>query len=300
MDVPERLTTLIIWQHGVDYLDEILDMAYCHYQLRVIRVIRLMQVDCSKFIRFVYKNDKVNPIHLYYKTKYLSSLSGPIYIVVVSEKFPDYFLEGENKSILQSAVISRFKNDVRNIYNPKSIDGSMSHDHVIHATDDEDDALRVWTRYDRSYASSLPYYTLSSLHFPRKDLYEKGLEAMCDDKDSLLTQLSIGELYAKLTYSSKSERNQVVPIRDTPHYKFASGNVEEYMEYISLNRGLDHKCYYSERKFRSVIEYVMEHENVEPIWVAEVDGRMVVTDGLHRAASLLYKGKLFISCYVRR
>lgn len=96
----------------------------------------------------------------------------------------------------------------------------------------------------------------------------------------------------------KSNKNNILSISESPHYKFLEGNQESYKKYylknfpgVNLDKQLER------------FEYLNENINFDELYIfTQIDNkyenRFLIVDGAHRASIAKKKGIKKIKCYV--
>ncbi len=280
-----RLDTIIIWGHGLQELDNILKMIRETEQLEIIRLIKHRPKNMKKFVNQVYSYDYAPLAHLKSKIKYLRKVEPCLMCIVIRNKLPNLDILGEGKfRHSESLRLKDLKTRIREKYNPYS-DGHMTHDHVIHATDNEEQTYHIlnavgaesMTDYDRSNLFSVPFF-LGNI-----DSYQV-IEL---DIEQLVCAQIIGE---EFKYSSVN-----VPIWDSFQYQALLSDVgkKNYRDYIKKFRGTAFKADYDLDKYIELskrFSYLSDGYETNFVTVRRNDeGQYVVVDGLHRASIHYYQ-----------
>lgn len=291
-----RLTAFIFWPHAGGNLSAILSDIESTKNLTILRIVRLKVKRFNKLIRFVYRCDRINPLHIAGKTKFLNKLSGDVYFVLVGEVDPELTLRGTKKNIVQSIIIENIKNKIRRMYNPRTKAGQVSDEHVVHATDDDVDALRIWSYVENINTARSPMTLLGAPGLDRADL-SAGREIV---KGEIVARksLSLDVLFASI-YRPEISSNEYVQLKDTPHYRFLLGEADMYFDYINACRGLQHRCFYSSQKFlRLVRDLKVNLLDFPPVMLKVIGNKFVIVDGLHRVATLKFLGEREVFCEI--
>lgn len=277
----QRIDYFMIWGHGLQYTNQILDIIRNHPSLEIITIVRKKIDDISQFVQDVYACDTVPFHHLIDKTRYLLTTTPEIIFVLIKNKNPQekYFGEGAFRHI-QCQLIKDIKEEIRNKYNPHR-DGKRTEDHVIHASDYESQVEHVLKVLG---LPSLGYYTQEHsleidvpYHLERIDHYE-------------LKEINIDSLYVSIL-----ERG-IVSIPDTPHYHYIAGNKAAYVQYHQKHFGIELTDDHCPEAFDKMINefdhnYKTESGKQSLIIVKELaDDRYQILDGVHRASIIKDKG----------
>ena len=283
----QRLVTFIIWGNGYCVSENILETISKDFTVE--RIVRVDNYHIKNTINFVYKYDLINPIHLRGKTSYLSHFSEPIFVVLCSESNPHLTVSDNPGSLVVSERVADVKAKCRGEFNRKEKNGMPSHDHVLHATDSEADALRLFVYFDPTFRRICKGRLLYGDHIPALIDIRNGLDGM--RQINAQVTIKIESLLCNIVDVGR------VSIFDTPHYKSCNGQYTDYQSYTSMHRGQGHKCYYSSTKFNQLI-LSFDAAVYDPISVVKIGGAYVITDGLHRACILAQNNKSEVLCNV--
>jgi len=136
--INSRIDAFIVWSHGFKYLNDILEIIRSNNFLEIVLIEKFVTKNMKQLVNNIYSHDYAPIIHLQSKIKYLKKLKPEIMLIFVKNNNPDIDFFGENSfRHLESKSINRIKKQIRNNFNPKNRDGHITHDHVIHATDNE-------------------------------------------------------------------------------------------------------------------------------------------------------------------
>ena len=274
-----RFDCLILWGTTGDITNEVLILLSEEPNLKVLKIISKNVKDMKSLVRQVYSHDYAPRMHLKEKTRYLVRQSSHVTFIFLHNLKPleDYSGVGSFRHI-ECLRIKAFKEKVRDIHNP--YEGTVrSHLHVIHATDNESQAF-----------SLLKHVGYSSFD----DLLSKNLGVTFPAHLGMVSQYSIIRIkLINLMCSLANEPDELIPLKDSPHYGALTGHPEEYQRYVSRSRGKtlkdNHTIEQLLRLFREIEYGAADYAN-DLIIVKENNEQLVIADGLHRAACLLAKG----------
>ena len=291
----KRPVAFIIWPHGLPYLDKILDMIFGAEQIEITRIVKKYPANINRLVKAVYKHDNVDSLHLLGKVRYLKSMDGPIFLILVQESGPILHRSGLQRNIIESERIKNLKSEIRLEFNPRDANELITHDHVIHTTDSEEDALRLLDIFDPGFLSNYKMSTMGAWGLD-KFFIGDGIEVA---REKFLSQdLYLESLSANIRIDTTA-RSLSLALSATPHYRFLCGDRAGYHSYISLHRGVAHRCYYSERKFDILYHQAkIDRTLLCGITVKKYGDGFKIVDGLHRAVIALYLGEKKISCEV--
>lgn len=295
MGMLKRPTMFIVWPNGSKFLDEILDILDSEESLEIIRVLKKEKYNMKKLVRDVYKNDQVNALHIIGKVKYLKKISGAVTFILCDETAPQIVIRGEKSNIVDSARVLKLKNDIRLKFNTRLPNGEISHNHVVHSTDSEEEALRLLHMVEPTF---LYNYNISALGGWGLDgcSMQQGLEVL---QETVKCQnVNIDSLKAVII-ENHGRGAEYIPLEDTPHFKFLHGNKQPYFRYISQHRGLGHKVYYSGKKFETLLnDALRDFKTLPPVTVKIWGDKYIIVDGLHRAVIAKKLGLNNINCWI--
>lgn len=282
-----RYDFILVWGHGLEYTDIILDMLNQNPTFEVVKVLARKIDDINVFVRNVYSCDYAPFEHLENKTRYLLRTIPEVRIIFLKNLDPqeDYRGEGDFRHI-ESKTLRDFKESVRKQFNPR-LQEVITEDHVIHASDSEHqvDFMLHFLGYPDgvNYLKHIPNRFLSApYHLPTFNKFK-------------VKYVSFTKLFCNVIFYEQNKLGKKhVPISDSPQYQFLAGAENVYEEYLHSFVGLELTDYYSLKKFKELsinFEYLKAPHQVDYIIVhQEVDGEYTIVDGLHRAAILLHQG----------
>lgn len=278
----KRYDCFLIWPHGMPYLMDILKLLEEDHRV-TIKIIKINKVSSIKgIVKKIYSFDYAPWMHLKNKTKYLMKLEGrEIAYIFVENRQPNIdFFDFDRFRHDESLTIKEIKNKIREIYNPKNKERVMSHNHVIHATDNEKQTIQM----------------LELAKLPIECLYgDRGLfdsPWFIDTKKGFeIKHVNINSLKA----GQIDDNGKVIKVNlnETKQYRALIGKEEEYSEYLKKNIGRSLLPYYSVSKFLHLKEnfkYLEGLSNSSYIIVTyDDDNDCYILDGLHRASLCLYQ-----------
>ena len=296
MGTLKRPTIFIVWPNGSKFLDDILDILDSEENLEIIRVIKKEDYNMKKLVRDVYKNDQVNALHITGKVKYLKKISGPVTFILCDETAPQIVIKGEKNNIINSASVLKLKNDIRLRFNTRLPNGEISHNHVVHSTDSEDEALRLLHMVEPTFMQNYKISTLGVWGLDGCSM-QQGLEVI---QETVKCQNVNIDFLKAVIIENHGRKAEYIPLEDTPHFKFLHGNRQPYLHYISQHRGLGHKVYYSGKKFEKLLNVaLLGFETLPPVIVKNWEDQYIIVDGLHRAVIAKRLGLSNINCWIR-
>lgn len=269
-----RLDCFIIWPHAINNKLEIIDIIAESFDIIYIKHTHIKNM--KKFIRKIYNFDYAPLIHLKSKTKYLESAGMEAFCIVVKNKEPElmYFDSGAYRHI-ECCKIKNKKTEIRDKFNP-SINGKRTEEHVIHASDNEIQAIDIMNTF----------------------LVPKNITMNCEagiyhinlgDK-VIVKRLNIEEIYCfNFEYKGNKPYRSIKEIQESAQYSYLINDTHSYNRYLNNFIGIELCDYYSTLKFKKLFEN-FDIENYSPILVKKDScGRYYILDGLHRACILKLK-----------
>ena len=270
---------LLVWPHGLQYLDEIIHELELMDGVKVRHVSRTDGVVLKRLVSQVYSLDSVPVRHLAAKLSGLLTRGrrGSVVHVFFSIADPRYVMTGSGDfRHSTSEVIERFKKTVRMKFNPRNHDGEPTHDHVIHCSDNPLQARKLADAVSDGFSPDEPRgfdrRTLGAI-VPNHLGSVAGLDFEWVPLTSLRARVWVGK------------QLKTVELDDTPHYSFLAESAL-YHDYISQRRGLELTDGHSAARFRALYDSIKTRglDAQKPILVHQDGaGSMVIVDGTHRA-----------------
>lgn len=289
-----RIDLIIIWGHGLKFQEEIIKEIENEDQFEIKYIIKLNPRNIKTIIKKVYYFDYAPLAHLKDKTHYLQNVNNEICIVVLNNLKPqeEYFGENEFRHI-ESINLKNLKTKIRNKFNP-IISGLISHNHVIHATDNENQS---------DYFLKYIGYKNGVKDFKKETSFLNIPPYLITQKNLLIRKIEIKNLYCSIAVgdSWNSYELKLKHINESPQFKFINGDKKTYIEYLNKFLGGPIKSYHSEKKFQTLIRnQTKENKNNYLITVKKInDTDYLILDGLHRASICLFKNyKTILACII--
>ncbi len=277
-----RIDYFMIWGHGLPYADQIIDILRNTKDLRILIVVKKNVGDITRFVQDVYACDTACREHLEKKTRYLLRTDPEIIFILVENRNPQEMLVGEGVfRHLQCMFIKGIKEEIRNRFNPRKPDGKRSEHHVIHASDYESQVHHLLKILG---LRSMEYYTRR----PNADL-DAPFHVEPFERYTVRT-VPIDSLRANILDMG------LVPIDETPHYKYLTGDKRAYEQYHRKHGGTllieDHfPAAYDHLIANLKDDYRTADGRRSLILVqSRKDGTHRILDGVHRAAILKHRG----------
>lgn len=287
IDINTRIDCILIWGHGLPYINEIIDDIRIHNDFNIIKIVKHQPKSIKKLVREIYSFDYAPFWHLKSKTKYLLDTPREVCFIFIENLFPDEdYVDNLNFRHKESLNLKRFKETIRNKFNPKDkIDNSITHYHIIHATDSQEQTHAI-LKY-LGWKDGINTLTKKNQIF--------GIPNYVDFKDEFnFIEVEISNLYCRIITGESWNNFKVIikKVIESPQYLGLSKDIKIYEDYINKYIGGPLKEDYSATKF---LAYSRDFVYLSPpydrsyVIVEKVDGKLIILDGLHRASLQLNK-----------
>ena len=273
-----RYDVCIIFPHGIQYFDEILEILYKYPDLKLLYFRAYKPPNFIKSIEEIYRTDTVPWEHIKNKTKYLKETGNDMLVMLIENNAPEEFIVGEGEyQHKQCMLINRFKWEVREKFNPV-IGKERSEHHVIHATDYEEQTKILWPRFgfdtiEKITSISNPLFPHIPFFIPKFDEYK-------------IVEFKLDEL--QCYQMVKNGPNYRMSIKDSAYYKYAMGEKEPYVNYWKELRGIKLWMDSSPMKFDRLIKEIELDRLFSEYVVVNESGTII--DGNHRVSIALLNG----------
>ena len=280
-----RIDCILIWGHGLKYLQKILLEIENHENFEILKIIRHIPKTQKQLVKEVYSYDYAPFEHLKDKTKYLKRVDKQVAFILLKNIYPDEDLYGRGPfRHVESVSLKIFKEQLRDKYNPY-VNGIRSHNHILHACDNQ-----------------------TQTHFLLKYLgYENGLKHFLNNKKILsfpdhikhnscltITKINYNDLVCRVAAGDSWDSYSLneMEIKETPHYKSILDN-SIYERYLKKFLGGPIKDYNSPKKFKylkSNFKYLQGPYYSSYIIVKKHEKKYLILDGIHRASLHFFQG----------
>jgi hypothetical protein len=289
-----RLDYFLIWGHGIIHRNEILDIIRKQDFIKIEKILYHTPKSIAKLVKKVYSYDYAPFHHLKSKTQYLLNTSKEVIFIFVKNNNPneDYFGEGAFRHI-ESLNIKLLKEKLRDLFNPR-IAGLRTEDHIIHASDNEDQTNYILKYLGHKNGAFALEYKSTILNIPYYLKNPKSFTIKRISTDNLLCNIVTG---TRNNYDILS-----VPLDKSPHFRGLTENINIYKKYIEEFIGGPLTEDYSAEKFLNLVEnfkYLTKpFTNSYIVTSKNRDSNYLIHDGLHRAAILKYQQNKFLTTAV--
>lgn len=287
-----RFDTIIIWGHGLKYKKDILDMIRNVDCFDIVRIIKHYPKDMKKFIREVYSYDYAPIVHLKSKIKYLESVDACLLCIVIKNNAPEVDILGDGKfRHYESLRLKQLKTVIREKFNPYK-NGVMTHDHIIHATDNEEQTDHILKAIGD--ISVLDHYHQNLFSIP--SFLGKQVEYR-------IAEISVEQLLCGQAEGKSHDFSIVhMPVKESVQYLSLGTDGENYKQYVENFTGTALKSDYHVEKFLSLadnFDYLSTNFENDFVVVKELNaGLYLIVDGLHRASIHISQGNTTIKVCV--
>jgi hypothetical protein len=234
----------------------------------------------------MYSHDYAPFWHLKEKTKYLKKTPHEVCFIFIRNTKPDedYFGEGSFRH-KESWTLKKFKERIREKFNPYE-HGKRSENHIIHATDSQNQANEILKYLGHKEGVQLFYLGFNFLNLPYYLKTYTNFNFKTVKTNRLFCRVLFGENWEKYDVDVRE-------ITESPHYKGISENPSIYEEYVKKFTGGGLKNHYNINKYLSLVEgfkYLNPPHQHSYVIVEKKNDKYVVLDGLHRACIHAFQG----------
>jgi len=281
-----RFDSILIWGHGMQYFDEILNDIRDNDNFKIIKIQKHKPKNIKHFVKEMYSFDYAPFWHLKAKTKYLMSTPNEVCFIFVENFNPDEdFLDEGDFRHPESMRLKTFKEKLRDKYNPYD-NGKRSHNHVIHATDCQEQTSHMLNYLGYNEGVDLFRNNDSVIDCP---YYLKGITEVC------FKQLDIRKLYCNIIIGESWDvfDTSIIPVKESPQYLGLTQDMSIYDSYIRKYLGGPLQEDYNLSRYKKLsenFEYLSPPYSTSFVLVKEVDGNHVILDGVHRACNHIKQG----------
>ncbi len=283
----EKYCAFIIWGNGLRHATEITDAIRDNKNLEIKKILFHDTGKIGNFVRKIYSRDYAPFEHLEAKTKYLLKSNPRVIIILALNKNPRerFFGKGDFRHI-ECEINKKFKEELRNRYNPKNSDGTRTEEHVIHVTDSE---------YQVDHLLNLLGYSEGIEEFKKEPNFIIPAPSHLPNFTKFkIKKVDISSIYCNIL---KGDRNshwlEKCELENSPHYQFLIGNTLPYERYLAEFEGYLLTDGYSITKFKNLAKnfsYLRSPQNLSYILVKEFQfNKYLVQDGVHRACVLKFR-----------
>lgn len=292
-----RIDSILIWGHGINHLDDILKDTRSNRCFNILKIQKYKPRSIKRFVKEMYSFDYAPFWHLKAKTEYLLNTPKEVCYIFIENLDPDedYLGEGGFRH-KESLTLKRFKEELRDKYNPKE-NGQRTENHVIHATDSQDQTNHIlkYLGYDdgislfekQSYFVNVPYYLKGYTHYEFKSMLVDKLYCRVVDGRSW------DDFYIK-----------TIKVVESPQYLGLTKDMKIYEDYVAKFLGGPLQEDYNIKRFTEVaedFEYLRDPYQTSFVILESINDKLIILDGLHRACSHIKQGNEDIKiCLVSR
>ena len=288
VDYSPSYTNVIVWGHGIPFVTDILKTLHEDIDCDILNVTKHNYENIDDIIQRCYKLEMKNYNHIAVKTQYLKNVDKSIMFILLKNYGNQYKQYGTGTfAVTADKNMVDWKWKIREKYNPrqngidlKPLPKGISHNHVIHVTDDGKESEYLTQEFLKKppeyFESKIIQLKQGCLCVPWHIRNPKIVNISFVDIHELNVNI-VGKTHCKL--------------EDTPHYKYVSGNKEIYKTYYTKYIGEylqdNHTC----QQYDILINRFNAHQyNNESKHLIIIDKSNTVLDGLHRLSILKYNG----------
>lgn len=285
----EKYCSFIIWGNGLKCAREIIDEIRNNKNLEIKKIFTHRPRNVGKFVKRAYSKDYAPYRHLKAKTKYLKKSDPRIIIIIALNKNPkEKLLGGGDFQHIECELVKKFKEEIRDKFNPKDKNDCRTEEHVIHGTDSEvqvDHLLKLLGFEEGlEYFKKEPNPVISAPHHvPSFDNFE-------------IKKVNLSSVFCNIIKGDLENFSlEKCSIENTPHYRFLAGDPGSYEEYLAKLGGYLLTDDYSAEKFKKMAKdfsYLKKPYETLYVLVKEFQpNKYLVLDGVHRIAILKFLKK---------
>ena len=288
-NITTMYNSIIVWGHGLEYILDILNTINNSINCTILNIKRGNINNYENFIKNIYKLEMVNSNHIFNKTQYLKSVKNEYFHILIKNYGSNIKEYGEGTFKVWADVnLVNLKWKLREMYNPKFKDSNLqpsknlspgiSHNHIIHVTDSNEECLNVTKFLLNRKHDEFEDKIINSLFFPWHIPISKNIQ---------IKKINID----KLTIRLANEHNNYKLI-ESPHYKYICNDKIPYINYYSKYMGIYLQDNHTPQQFDKLIENFNPNTyNSEENRLIIINNKFLVLDGLHRL-SILKKNKI--------
>ena len=285
-----RYDCFVIWGHGVPYLANIIEEIESAAKLTICHIEKKRFRNIKSLVRKIYSFDYAPLIHLTDKIAYLKKIDPTVFFIFVENHEPleDFYGTGDFRHI-ESNTVRKIKNNIRTKYNPKTSSGEPSHNHVIHATDNQSQTLQMLGLLYRN--PDLRYFDKVGNNILPIPKY------INEPKRLTIRQLDFEDIYcSNFIGDTDKPKLHKITIEQSVQYQGIE-KPDIYQRYIEKYLGTGLRKHYSIKKYQDLqknMKYLGGQHSNSSVLVTQVINdlnKFIILDGLHRAAILRSQGK---------
>jgi len=288
-NITTMYNSIIVWGHGLEYILDILNTINNSINCTILNIKRGNINNYENFIKNIYKLEMVNSGHIFSKTQYLKSVKNEYLHILIKNYGSNIKQYGEGSfKVFADENIVNLKWKLREKYNPKFKDSNLqpsknlspgiSHNHIIHVTDSNEECLNVSNFVLNRTPDKFEDKIIHSLFFPWHITTPKNIR---------IGKINIDELTIRLANDHNNYK-----IIESPHYKYVCNDKIPYIDYYTKYMGFYLQDNHTPLQFDKLIE------NFNPITYNSEENRLIIInnkfqvyDGVHRL-SILKKNKI--------
>jgi hypothetical protein len=281
-----RIDCIIIWGHGLKYFDDILREIRENKSFKVLRIQRYKPKNLKKFVKEVYSYDYAPFWHLKEKTKYLLKTPNEVCFIFFENLHPDEdYLDVGYFRHKESITLKKFKEGLRDKYNPHK-NYQRTHNHVIHATDSQEQTKSIlkYLGFDKGLDTFTKYSKCINNPYYIKNLHKLNI-----------FNINCSELYCNVVEGDAWDNYKIITknVYDSPQYIGLMGDMKTYEAYIDKFLGGPLTEDYNVNRYKRLskeFKYLESPYATSYVIVKNVQGRLIIQDGLHRACNHIKQG----------
>lgn len=263
----------------------------------IIKIHKHKPNSIKKFVKAMYSFDYAPFWHLKSKTKYLMKTPIEVCFIFVENLNPDEdYLDVNSFRHKESMTLKKFKEELRDKYNLYE-NGKRTHNHVIHATDSQDQTSHMLHYLGYEQGVELFDKPTKIIDMP---YYLKGY-----NKFNFIV-LDIKNIYCNIIDGKSWDdfNSNTVKVQESPQYLGLTKDMKIYENYIDKYLGGPLQENYNLDRYRKLsdnFEYLKAPYETSFVLVEKIDGKFIILDGLHRACNhISHEHKEIKVCQISR
>jgi len=275
--------SVIVWGHGIEYILDILNTINNDLNCNILNITLGTINNYDNFIKNIYKLEMVNSEHIFSKTQYLKSIKNQYFHILIKNNGSNIqqYGEGIYKTYADKNIVN-LKWQLREKYNPKLINVNsqpsknlpprISHNHIIHITDSNEECNEVCKFLLNKNPEEFENKKINNIYFPWHFRIPKIKKI----------NVNIDNLYIRLVNNRNNSK-----IIDSPHFKYVCNDKEPYINYYTKYIGTYLQDNHTPAQFDKLIKNFNSYTyNFEESRLIIINQNFQVCDGIHRLSIL--------------
>tara|TARA_B100000035_G_C21036396_1_gene571188 strand:- start:1398 stop:2798 length:1401 start_codon:yes stop_codon:yes gene_type:complete len=276
--------SIIVWGHGIEYILDIINTISNNINCTILNIKRGSINNYENFIENIYKLEMVNSNHIFSKTQYLKSVKNEYFHILIKNNGSNIKQYGEGTfKVFADENIVNLKWKLREKYNPKlkdtnlqpskNLPAGISHNHIIHITDSNEECIEVCKFVLNKNPQEFENKIVNNINIP----WHLGIPKIMKK-----ININIDKLYIRLSNDPNNYK-----IINSPHYKYVCNDRNAYINYYNKYIGIYLQDNHTPQQFDKLIENFNPNTyNLEERRLILINNNFQVYDGVHRLSIL--------------